>query len=125
VGDTGSDCAVGSDILEIAKFGFVRDSGAAHRQAQPYRFAPGDHNESESRFRRRPCCWMLCSGVRGCSERRVRSGRLEGHKINGEFEVAPALYFGTAKINNDFDVVDAVGKEDGKGMTATLFRERR
>ena len=34
---------------------------------------------------------------------------------------APALYFGTAKINNTFDIVDAVGKEDGKGMTATLF----
>ena len=34
---------------------------------------------------------------------------------------APALYFGTTKINNNFDVVDAVGKEDGKGMTATLF----
>ena len=31
------------------------------------------------------------------------------------------LYFGTTKINNNFDVVDAVGKEDGKGMTATFF----
>ena len=27
-----------------------------------------------------------------------------------------ALYFGTAKINNDFDML--VGKENGKGMTA-------
>src|SRR5262249_32295072 len=34
---------------------------------------------------------------------------------------APALYFGTTKINNNFDIVDAVGKEDGRGMTATLF----
>ncbi|UPK40445.1 Cache 3/Cache 2 fusion domain-containing protein [Bradyrhizobium sp. 186] len=34
---------------------------------------------------------------------------------------APALYFGTTKINNHFDIVDAIGKEDGKGMTATLF----
>jgi hypothetical protein len=24
-------------------------------------------------------------------------------------------------VNNDFEIVDAVGKEDGKGMTATLF----
>ena len=84
---------------------------------------------------------MLCSSVRGCSERRARSSRPEGHKIDGEFEVhdceigsaklegseavggkdAPALYFGTTKINNNFDVVDEVGKEDGKGMTATLF----
>ena len=34
---------------------------------------------------------------------------------------APALYFGTTKVNNNFDIVDAIGKEDGKGMTATLF----
>ena len=34
---------------------------------------------------------------------------------------APALYFGATKMNNNFDVVDAIGKEDGKGMTATLF----
>jgi hypothetical protein len=33
----------------------------------------------------------------------------------------PALYFGTTMINNNFDIVDAVGKEDGRGMTATLF----
>src|SRR5262249_5515867 len=24
-------------------------------------------------------------------------------------------------VNNNFDIVDAVGKEDGQGMTATLF----
>ena len=29
--------------------------------------------------------------------------------------------FGSTKINNNFDVVDAVSKEDGKGMTATFF----
>jgi hypothetical protein len=46
--------------------------------------------------------------------------KLEGHEAVGDKE-APALYFGTTKINNNFDVVDAVGKEDGKGMTATLF----
>jgi Cache 3/Cache 2 fusion domain len=46
--------------------------------------------------------------------------KLEGHEAVGGKE-APALYFGTTKINNNFDVVDAVGKEDGKGMTATLF----
>ena len=38
---------------------------------------------------------------------------------------APSLYFGTTKVNNDFDIVDAVGKEDGKGMTATLFVKNR
>jgi hypothetical protein len=46
--------------------------------------------------------------------------KLEGNETVGGKE-APALYFGTTKINNNFDIVDAVGKEDGKGMTATLF----
>src|SRR5271169_5319173 len=46
--------------------------------------------------------------------------KLEGKEAVGGKE-APGLYFGTTKINNNFDVVDAVGKEDGKGMTATLF----
>jgi len=46
--------------------------------------------------------------------------KLEGNEAVGGKD-APALYFGTSKINNNFDVVDAVGKEDGKGMTATLF----
>ena len=34
---------------------------------------------------------------------------------------APALYFGTTKMNNNFEVVDAIGEEHGKEMTATLF----
>jgi hypothetical protein len=38
---------------------------------------------------------------------------------------APVLYFGTTKINNNFDIVDALGKEDGKGMTATIFAKGR
>jgi hypothetical protein len=46
--------------------------------------------------------------------------KVEGKEAVGGKE-APALYFGSTKINNNFDVVDAVGKEDGKGMTATLF----
>ena len=46
--------------------------------------------------------------------------KLEGSEAVGGKET-PALYFGSTKINNNFDVVDAVGKEDGKGMTATLF----
>jgi hypothetical protein len=48
--------------------------------------------------------------------------KLEGREaIGGRVRNAPVLYFGTTKINNNFDIVDAVGKEDGKGMTATLF----
>ncbi|WP_119274553.1 Cache 3/Cache 2 fusion domain-containing protein [Taklimakanibacter deserti] len=46
--------------------------------------------------------------------------RLEGTEAVGGTE-APALYFGTTRINNNFDIVDAVGREDGSGMTATLF----
>jgi len=46
--------------------------------------------------------------------------RVEGKEAVGGKD-APALYFGTTKINNNFDIVDAVGKEDGQGMTATLF----
>jgi Cache 3/Cache 2 fusion domain len=46
--------------------------------------------------------------------------KLEGSEAVGG-KAAPALYFGTTKINNNFDIVDEVGKEDGKGMTATLF----
>jgi hypothetical protein len=46
--------------------------------------------------------------------------KLEGKEAVGGKE-APGLYFGTTKVNNNFDIVDAVGKEDGKGMTATLF----
>src|SRR5689334_12922560 len=46
--------------------------------------------------------------------------KLEGNEAVGGKD-APALYFGATKINNNFDVVDAVGKDDGQGMTATLF----
>ena len=46
--------------------------------------------------------------------------KLDGQETVGAKD-APALYFGTTKINNNFDIVDAVGMKDGKGMTATLF----
>src|SRR5712691_5478260 len=34
---------------------------------------------------------------------------------------APALYFGSTKMNNNFAVVDEVAKEGGQGMVATLL----
>src|SRR6516165_85394 len=46
--------------------------------------------------------------------------KVEGREAVGDKD-APALYFGSTKMNNNFEIVDAVGKEDGKGMTATLF----
>jgi Cache 3/Cache 2 fusion domain len=56
---------------------------------------------------------------------RAMTAKLGAPKLQGREAVggkdAPSLYFGTTNINNNFDIVDAVGKEDGKGMTATLF----
>jgi hypothetical protein len=56
---------------------------------------------------------------------KVMTAKLGAPKLEGKEAIggkdAPALYFGTTKINNNFDIVDAIGKEDGKGMTATLF----
>jgi Cache 3/Cache 2 fusion domain len=53
------------------------------------------------------------------------TAKLGAPKVEGQEAVggkdAPGLYFGTTKMNNNFEVVDAIGKEDGQGMTATLF----
>jgi hypothetical protein len=83
------------------------------------------------------CCITTCiipSIVRAQADPRITksmesltamTAKLGAPKLEGTEAVsgkeAPALYFGTTKINNNFDVVDAVGKDDGKGMTATLF----
>jgi len=56
---------------------------------------------------------------------KTMTAKLGKPKLDGQEAVggkdAPALYFGTTKINNNFDIVDAVGRNDGQGMTATLF----
>jgi hypothetical protein len=53
------------------------------------------------------------------------TAKLGAPKLEGKEAVegtdAPALYFGTTKVNNTVDIVDAIGKQDGAGMTATLF----
>jgi ABC-type branched-subunit amino acid transport system substrate-binding protein len=46
--------------------------------------------------------------------------RIEGTEAVGN-KSAPALYFGSTKMNNNFTVVDEVVKEGGPGMAATLF----
>jgi len=51
---------------------------------------------------------------------KLGAAKVEGNEAVGGKD-APALFFGTTKMNNNFDIVDAVGKEDGQGMTATLF----
>jgi hypothetical protein len=51
--------------------------------------------------------------------------KLGAPKIDGKDTVggkdAPALYFGSTKMNNNAAVVDAVAKEGGEGMAATLL----
>ena len=53
------------------------------------------------------------------------TAKLGAPKIEGSDTVggkdAPALYFGSTKINNNLTVVDEVAKEGGEGMAATLF----
>src|SRR5215510_6882511 len=54
-----------------------------------------------------------------------KTAKLGAPKIEGTEEVggreAPALYFGSTKMNNNFTVVDEIAKEGGQGMAATLF----
>jgi hypothetical protein len=77
---------------------------------------------------------LLSNNVRAQTDSRVAASmaslkamtaKLGTPKIEGKEAVggkdAPVLYFGTTKINNNFEIVDAISKEDGKGMTATLF----
>ena len=53
------------------------------------------------------------------------TAKLGAPKIEGTEEVggkeAPALYFGSTKMNNNFAVVDEIAKEGGQGMAATLL----
>src|SRR5262249_40260856 len=46
--------------------------------------------------------------------------KIEGTEAVGN-KSAPALYFGSTKMNNNFTIVDEVAKEGGPGMAATLF----
>jgi cache 3/cache 2 fusion protein len=54
-----------------------------------------------------------------------QTSKLGAPKIGGKDAVggrdAPALYFGSTKMNNNFSVVDAVAEEGGRGMAVTLF----
>ena len=46
--------------------------------------------------------------------------KIEGNETVGGWN-APALYFGKTKMNNNSAVVDAVAKESGEEMVASLF----
>jgi len=56
---------------------------------------------------------------------RDQTTKLGAPNIDGKNAVggrdAPALYFGSTKMNNNFSVVDAVAEEGGRGTGATLF----
>jgi hypothetical protein len=79
-----------------------------------------------------PRDWSLCNSdadnQRGqCPGAALKdeTAKLGVPKIEGSDTVggknAPALYFGSTKINNNLTVVDEVVKEGGEGMAATLF----
>jgi Cache 3/Cache 2 fusion domain len=51
---------------------------------------------------------------------KLGSPKIEGTEAVG-YKSAPALYFGSTKMNNNFTLVDEVAKEGGPGMAATLF----
>jgi hypothetical protein len=54
-----------------------------------------------------------------------KTAKLGAPKIQGKEAIdgksAPALYFGSTKMNNNFTVVDEVAKGGGPGTAATLF----
>jgi len=81
-----------------------------------------------------PGSFMLLASAANAQEARTaasmaalkdKTAKLGAPKIQGIEEVggksAPALYFGSTKMNNNFTVVDEVAKEGGPGMVATLF----
>jgi len=55
-----------------------------------------------------------------------KTAKLGAPKIEGTEEVggkeAPALYFGSTKMNNNFTVVDEIAKEGGRGMAVQTLR---
>ena len=63
--------------------------------------------------------------VKSMEALKAGTAKLGAPKIEGTDDVggkdAPALYFGSTKMNNNFAVVDEVAKGGGKGMAATLL----
>ena len=81
-----------------------------------------------------PGSFMLLASAANAQEARTaasmaalkdKTAKLGAPKIQGIEEVggksAPALYFGSTKMNNNFTLVDEVAEEGGPGMVATLF----
>ncbi|MGB6195168.1 MAG: Cache 3/Cache 2 fusion domain-containing protein, partial [Methyloceanibacter sp.] len=74
---------------------------------------PGDGNAQDARV------------AKSMAALKDQTTKLGTPKIDGNDAVggrdAPALYFGSTKMNNNFSVVDAVAEEGGRGTAATLF----
>jgi hypothetical protein len=74
---------------------------------------PGDGNAQDARV------------AKAMAALKDQTTKLGTPKIDGNDAVggrdAPALYFGSTKMNNNFSVVDAVAEEGGRGTAATLF----
>ena len=51
---------------------------------------------------------------------KIGAPKIDGNDAVGGRD-APALYFGSTKMNNNFSVVDAVAEGGGRGTAATLF----
>jgi hypothetical protein len=63
--------------------------------------------------------------VKSMEALKADTAKLGAPKIEGTEAVggkdAPALYFGSTKMNNNFAVIDEVAKAGGQGMAATLW----
>jgi hypothetical protein len=74
---------------------------------------PGDGNAQDAR---------VAKSMAALKDQTTKLGtpKIDGNDAVGGRE-APALYFGSTKMNNNFSVVDAVAEEGGRGTAATLF----
>ena len=63
--------------------------------------------------------------VKSMAALKDQTAKLGAPKIDGKDAVggrdAPALYFGSTKMNNNFSIVDVVAEQGGRGTAATLF----
>src|SRR5215467_7747564 len=122
LGDTGSDCAVGRQHPSNYLYGrsqmnrknlFVGILAAGCFITASVAAPSVGHAQADPRVTKSMETLKAMTAKLG-------TPKLEGTEAVGGKE-APGLYFGTTKINNTFDIVDAVGIHDGHGMTATLF----
>jgi predicted ATPase len=96
----------------------LRDQFAASAAAEPELLA---HHFTQAGLIEAAIDWWGKAGdqaLRRSAFQEAMTAKLGAPKVEGKEAVggkeAPALYFGSTKINNNFDVVDAVGKKTAK-----------